>query len=281
LANPNYDNADDAGVALVANASTSPLPEGEGPGVRAADQRSGDITDLRFGPLPGTQLEVEAIAPRLTNPILLTEANATENALKQVQAPSILHIATHGFFLEDVEFVPPIDSRGEFNIVSAAPGSLVPPTNRPTSTENPLLRSGLALAGFNTRDSAGEDGVLTALEAVGLDLRGTRLVVLSACETGVGAVANGEGVYGLRRAFVMAGAESLLMSLWKVDDQGTAELMERYYGQLLDGEGRSEALRQVQLAFLQNGGVQQHPYYWASFMFSGNWHPMPEAAVAP
>jgi CHAT domain-containing protein len=135
LANPNYDNADDAGVALVANASTSPRPRGEGPGVRAADQRSGDITDLRFGPLPGTQLEVEAIAPRLTNPILLTEANATENALKQVQSPSILHIATHGFFLEDVEFVPPIDSRGEFNIVSAAPGSLVPPTNRPTSTE--------------------------------------------------------------------------------------------------------------------------------------------------
>jgi CHAT domain-containing protein len=123
--------------------------------------------------------------------------------------------------------------------------------------------------------------VLTALEAASLDLRGTRLVVLSACETGVGAVANGEGVYGLRRAFVMARAESLLMSLWKVDDQGTAELMERYYGQLLDGEGRSEALRQVQLAFLQNGGVQQHPYYWASFMISGDWNPMPEAAVAP
>lgn len=243
------------------------------------DQRSTDIADLRYGPLPGTQREVEAIAPLLPEAIVLTEAAATENALKQVQGPSILHIATHGFFLEDVEFVPPGNPRGEIELVSAAPGSFAIASDRPTSTENPLLRSGLALAGFNPRSSANEDGVLTALEATGLDLRGTRLVVLSACETGVGAVANGEGVYGLRRALVMAGAESQLMSLWKVDDEGTADLMADYYERLLAGAGRSDALRQVQLAFLQNGGVQQHPYYWASFMFSGNWHPLPAASV--
>ncbi|MGG6242411.1 tetratricopeptide repeat protein [Nodosilinea sp. AN01ver1] len=271
LANPNYNTAAAGGSALAAGASAS--PRSQGAGARATDQRSANITDLRFGPLPGTEREVNAIAPLLPNPIMLTETEASESALKQVQGPSILHLATHGFFLEDVEFVPPVDSRGEINIVSAAPGQLPPATNRPTSRENPLLRSGLALAGFNTRDSVGEDGVFTALEAASLDLRGTRLVVLSACETGVGAVANGEGVYGLRRAFVMAGAESQLMSLWKVDDQATADLMERYYQHLLQGEGRSVALRQVQLALLADPAYA-HPYYWAAFLFSGDWQPI-------
>ncbi|MFH7245099.1 MAG: tetratricopeptide repeat protein [Spirulina sp.] len=269
FANPNYDTA---------SISNSPLPMGEGPGVRAnpgsaerATQRSTDISNLRFGPLPGTQKEIDAIAPLLpNNAIILTEVTATENALKQVQAPSILHIATHGFFLEDVDFVPPPSTRGDRATGFLEPTGLVAPPTRPVNNENPLLRSGLALAGFNSRTSAGEDGVLTALEATGLNLRGTRLVVMSACETGVGQVANGEGVYGLRRAFVMAGAESQLMSLWKVDDLGTAELMQRYYQRLQNGEGRSESLRQVQLEFMANP-TYQHPYYWASFMFSGQW----------
>ncbi|MBD2429177.1 tetratricopeptide repeat protein [Phormidium sp. FACHB-1136] len=272
FANPNYDTA---------SISNSPLPMGEGPGVRAnpgsaerSTHRSTDITNLRFGPLPGTQQEVDAIAPLLpNNAIILTEATATENALKQVQAPSILHIATHGFFLEDVDFVSPPSTRGDRATGFLEPTGLVAPPTRPVNNENPLLRSGLALAGFNSRTSAGEDGVLTALEATGLNLRGTRLVVMSACETGVGQVANGEGVYGLRRAFVMAGAESQLMSLWKVDDLGTAELMQRYYQRLQNGKGRSESLRQVQLEFMANP-TYQHPYYWASFIFSGEWRPL-------
>ncbi|MFP4221520.1 MAG: CHAT domain-containing protein, partial [Phormidium sp.] len=265
FANPDYDDADTSAVAQVARAT------------RGESQRSMEIEELRFGELPGTQREVEAIAPLMDNPIILTEAEATENALKQVQAPSILHLATHGFFLQDVEFVPPhptpYDSRGDILVVTGAqPGQFfAPPSDRPTSSENPLLRSGLAFAGFNTRDSEGEDGVLTALEAVGLDLRGTRLVVMSACETGVGDVANGEGVYGLRRALVMAGAESQLMSLWKVADEETAQLMRDYYQRLLAREGRSEALREVQLDWLEQG---KHPYYWASFLFSGQWTPM-------
>ncbi|WP_246198777.1 CHAT domain-containing protein [Sodalinema gerasimenkoae] len=263
FANPDYDDADTSAVAQVAQAS------------RGESQRSMEIEDLRFGELPGTQREVEAIAPLLDNPIILTEAEATENALKQVQAPSILHLATHGFFLQDVEFVPPQPrtdfTRGEIELVTDWSLHNAPPSDRPRSSENPLLRSGLAFAGFNTRDSEGEDGVLTALEAVGLDLRGTRLVVMSACETGVGDVANGEGVYGLRRAFVMAGAESQLMSLWKVADEETADLMGDYYQRLLVGEGRSEALREVQLDWLSRGA---HPYYWASFLFSGQWTPI-------
>lgn len=144
---------------------------------------------------------------------------------------------------------------------------------RPGNTENALLRSGLALAGFNPRQSGTEDGVLTALEAAGLDLRGTQLVVLSACETGIGDVANGEGVYGLRRAFVLAGAASQLISLWKVDDQGTKDLMVRYYDRLLAKAGRSDALRQTQLEFLQHP-TYQHPYYWAAFIPSGDWREM-------
>ncbi|MCU0527512.1 MAG: CHAT domain-containing protein, partial [Elainella sp. Prado103] len=136
------------------------------------------------------------------------------------------------------------------------------------------LRSGLALAGFNPRQGGGdEDGVLTAAEAAGLNLYGTKLVVMSACETGLGAVANGEGVYGLRRAFVIAGTESQLMSLWKVDDAATAELISLYYQRLQQQQGRSAALRQIQQEFLQAPSYR-HPYYWAGFIFSGETSPI-------
>lgn len=159
--------------------------------------------------------------------------------------------------------------------------------------ENPLLRSGLVLAGVKQRQSGlGEDGVLTALEAAGLDLWGTKLVVLSACETGLGDVRNGEGVYGLRRALVLAGSETQVMSLWKVSDAGTRDLMVAYYTRLRNREGRAEALRQVQLAMLRGEMLSaansrnrettdpgrksstknyRHPYYWASFIQSGDW----------
>jgi len=99
----------------------------------------------------------------------------------------------------------------------------------------------------------------------GLDLWGTQLVVLSACETAVGQPSVGEGVYGLRRALVVAGAEAQLTSLWKVDDEATRELMVAYYKRLLAGEGRSEALRNVQLAMLKDPSTA-HPFYWASFI---------------
>jgi CHAT domain-containing protein len=211
--------------------------------------------DLEFSPLPGTDAEVKAIAPLLPDALILSEAQASEARLKQVQSPRILHIATHGFFLNDEAIAPR-------SLSGSSPAS--PPM------ENPLLRSGLALAGFNQRQSEGDDGVLTALEASSLDLWGTQLVVLSACETGVGEVSNGEGVYGLRRAFVMAGAASQLFSLWQVDDFGTKDLMVKYYQQLLAGKGRSEALRQTQLEML-NDPRYRHPYYWAVFSLSGDW----------
>jgi CHAT domain-containing protein/Tfp pilus assembly protein PilF len=209
-------------------------------------QQTAGLGNLEFSPLPGTDAELQAIAPLLPEALVLRDTQASEARLKQIQSPRILHIATHGFFLEDETQSP----------------------NQ--ATTNPLLRSGLALAGFNQRQSEGDDGVFTALEASDLDLWGTQLVVLSACETGVGEVSNGEGVYGLRRAFVMAGSASQLLSLWRVDDFGTKDLMVKYYQQLLAGKERSEALRQTQLEML-NDPRYQHPYYWAVFSLSGDW----------
>ena len=144
--------------------------------------------------------------------------------------------------------------------------------------------------GANRRHGAnGEDGILTALEASALDLWGTKLVVLSACETGVSEVKSGEGVYGLRRALVLAGSESQVMCLWQVSDETTRDLMVAYYKRLQAGEGRTEALRQVQLEMLSGGGQtaggsqrgvgdklnskadRSHPYFWAAFIQSGDW----------
>jgi CHAT domain-containing protein/Tfp pilus assembly protein PilF len=263
LADPDYDQA-----------SGPPRPGlGEGRGVRASQQRSNELAQIQVGPLPGTAAEAEAIAPLLPNATILTQAEATENVLKQVQAPEILHLATHGFFLTDVQRPEP-SGRGLGLVTVDGPGIPVAPAG--VAVENPLLRSGLALAGFNRRASGSEDGVLTALEVASLDLLGTRLVVLSACYTGLGDVANGEGVYGLRRAFALAGAESQLLSLWQVDDFGTQSLMARYYEHLTAGMGRSEALRQVQLAMIAADDRYSHPFYWAAFVLTGDWRSLSE-----
>ncbi|WP_233501901.1 CHAT domain-containing tetratricopeptide repeat protein [Acaryochloris thomasi] len=238
---------------------------------QAAKNRSSQDLNLSFGPLPGTKAEAEQLQKLLPQSTLFTQNQATENALKQVKSPEILHIATHGFFLEtDLEAVStPNNNRASISVVSQKP----PKAKQEKKYENPLLRSGLALAGANPRKSGTEDGIFTALEATNLNLQGTKLVVLSACETGLGNVENGEGVYGLRRAFVMAGSESQVLSLWKVDDIGTKDLMVKYYQRLLNKEGRGEALRKTQLEML-NSPKYQHPYYWAAFIPSGDWKPI-------
>src|SRR5262249_6458200 len=155
---------------------------------------------------------------------------------KGCASPRILHVATHGFFLPDQPDGPegPTDRGGRLR--GAAP-------------ENPLLRSGLALAGANTWLAGGappagaRDGVVSAEDVTGLELLDAALVVLSACETGLGEVRAGEGVFGLRRAFQLAGARTVVMSLWKVPDEATRELMAAFYRRLLAGVSRAEALR--------------------------------------
>jgi CHAT domain-containing protein/Tfp pilus assembly protein PilF len=226
-----------------------------------------DVSQLSFGPLPGTAEEARVLQTILPSAAVLTQASATKSAVKQRTAPSIVHIATHGFFLPDLILpLAPVADRGLF-ISEVRPEDLMA---LGVHVENPLLRSGLALAGANVRRSGEDDGILTALEASGLNLWGTKLVVLSACDTGVGEVKNGEGVYGLRRALVLAGAETQMMSLWPVSDEGTRDLMIGYYKALQAGQGRGEALRQVQLQMLASPD-QRHPFYWASFIQSGEW----------
>jgi CHAT domain-containing protein/Tfp pilus assembly protein PilF len=215
-----------------------------------------DISSLYFAPLSGTAEEARSIDALFPNAVVLTGERANVAALKQLAAPSMLHIATHGFFLEDRH-----PTRG-----SEAPKGL---TER-LDLENPLLRSGLAFAGANRNRSGNDDGILTALEAANLNLWGTRLVTLSACDTGIGEVRVREGVFGLRRAFVLAGAETLVMSLWPVSDYVTREMMSNYYRGLKRGLGREDALRQAQLAMLKRKD-RNHPFYWASFIQSGEW----------
>lgn len=239
-----------------------------GPPANLASYRSVDLDrgGLVFPPLTGTAEEAKALQGllKLDAQEVLTETNATEEKLKGLHSPRILHVATHGFFLNDQQVATG----------ALRPVSFGSETSPQLFGENPLLRSGLALAGANARRSGeSDDGILTAAEAAQLDLRGTQLVVLSACETGLGQVQQGEGVYGLRRALVLAGAQAQLVSLWKVADTQTRTLMVDYYKRLLDGEGRSAALREVQKAMIANPATQ-HPYYWAAFLPIGNWTPL-------
>ena len=216
-----------------------------------------DLSEVYFASLGGTAAEAQAIKSLFSDASVLTGTHATESALRRLSAPRMIHIATHGFFLTDT--ASSSASREKTRSISAN-----------SKIENPLLRSGLALAGANLHKGDDDDGILTALEAAGLNLWGTKLVTLSACDTGIGEVKNGEGVYGLRRAFVLAGTETLVMSMWPVSDYVTREMMTAYYKGLKQGQGRGEAMRQVQLSMLKSKG-RAHPFYWASFIQSGEW----------
>jgi CHAT domain-containing protein len=232
-----------------------------------------------FHRLPGTRAEGERVAAILgVSPWL--DGSALEGRLRrECCSPRILHIATHGFLLPNRKRDPFEEyQKGMLDSDSD------PPLSGPMM-ENPMLRSGLALAGANTwlagarswiwdgdLPEEAEDGLLTAEDVTGLDLLATDLVVLSACETGLGKIHVGEGVFGLRRAFVLAGAKTLVMSLWKVPDEQTQQLMVNFYERLLAGEGRAEALRQAQLAMKAK---YPEPFYWGAFICQGDPSPLP------
>ena len=227
------------------------------------------LRSLSFGKLVGAELEGSAIKKvsdhlKIASTIY-SKRSAEERQLRQIrQPPQIVHIATHGFFLK------PEDSmiRRLLSMQRGARNRLPPPG------DNPLLRAGLAFAGINANApflgdiDTNNDGILTALEALKLNLSGTELVVLSACETGVGEIHAGEGVYGLRRAFQEAGVKSVLNSLWPVSDEGTRLLMVGFYNEMLAGKTVREALKASQLAMLK-GDEWNHPYYWAAFVVVG------------
>lgn len=229
-----------------------------------------DRSHLYFSELPGTRREGEEIAKMLgIQPWL--DNKALEGKLKATASPQILHIATHGFFIKDQQRDPNREMR-DLGVIDGASGSDLSRLSG-AGLENPLLRSGIALAGVNTWLKHGklppdaEDGILTAEDVSGLDLLVTDLVVLSACETGLGKVQVGEGVFGLRRAFMLAGAKTLVMSLWKVPDQQTQELMEDFYRRILAGQPRAEALREAQLAMKSK---YPDPKYWGGFICQGD-----------
>jgi CHAT domain-containing protein/Tfp pilus assembly protein PilF len=260
IANPFFGEPD---ATLVASAE-QPKPEKNSSRAQRRSITTGaDLSSVYFAPLSGTSHEAHGIQSLFPDAQVLTGKEASKAALNKVEAPSILHIATHGFFLQDA-----VSNADQASAKAGASGKRS--VNASPAIENPLLRSGLALSGANLNRESSNDGILTALEASSLNLWGTKLVVLSACDTGVGEVRTGEGVYGLRRAFFLAGTESLVMSLWPVSDYVTRELMTEYYSGLKKGLGRGEALRQAQLTTLKRKG-RQHPFYWASFIQSGEW----------
>jgi CHAT domain-containing protein len=198
-----------------------------------------------------------------------------EARIKSSNSPFILHLATHGFFLPSQGQID--DKADQSTVTSNTVYSIQDRLSEKKLTDNPLLRSGLALAGANTWLRRGtlpekaEDGILTAEDVSGMDLSNTEVVVLSACQTALGDVIVGEGVFGLQRAFVLAGAQTLVMSLWKVPDEQTKELMIDFYNRLLSGKPRAEALREAQLAMKEK---YPNPYYWGAFICQGNPGPL-------
>ncbi len=230
----------------------------------------GTLSDIAVKALPGTRTEVEQIVSQwkgaTAEPVAVYYgAQAKEdNVKKGGSGARVMHLATHGYFLEGA-CQPKVQSRGR--------GS-----DNGFVGENPLLLSGLLFAGANLHgvgaDSAGvDDGILSAYEVSGMDLKGTDLVVLSACETGLGEVKAGEGVYGLRRAFQMAGARTVVSALWPVSDQITAEMMGRLYNNA-SGQSLAERMRQMQLEQLKKlrgAKLPDHPFLWGAFVATGDW----------
>jgi CHAT domain-containing protein len=209
-------------------------------------------------PLPGAEREILDVTKLLASSNwkykTLTQGGATETEVKNMTSPRVFHVATHGFFMAEDPDMQKKEDKGDI-------------------ADNPLLRSGLLftgagelLANNNIYDFNKSDGILTAYEAMNLNLDNTELVVLSACETGRGEIKSGEGVYGLQRSFIVAGADVIIMTLFKVNDQVTQELMNDFYEHWLAGEGMREAFLAAKKRIKEK---YKSPIFWGSFMMIG------------
>ncbi len=267
VGDPLFDMTDTAQRAALQKLAL-PLPAPAPAVLPTSSAARGTGNSSTLSPLPGTGIEVNTIATLMQQNGWTTHIYTHDLALKGIVEHTgnlrLVHIATHGFFLADPQIKTNGTALGQ-NVIS--------------QVDDPMLRSGLYFAGAN-RTLAGkslpvgvDNGVLTALEAGNLNLAGTELVVLSACNTGQGEVKNGEGVFGLRRALEEAGAQSILMSLWSVPDKETLELMQTFYKLWLSGTDKHEAFKQAQL-IIREEVKQAHdgkdlPYYWGAFVLVG------------
>jgi len=209
------------------------------------------LKDFKIEELPQTKVEITEIDKLLKDnqfkTTVLMEESANKKQFKNLSKQNLLHIATHGFFLTDFE----INNNEQIFGIDVD-----------RFVDNPLLRSGLIFS-----ESENESGILTANEVKNMDFDATDLVVLSACETGAGEIKNGEGVYGLQRAFQIAGANTVVMSLWKVDDLATQEFMGKFYEYIVQGSEPATALKMTQKKIKEK---YNHPYYWGGFVLITN-----------
>jgi hypothetical protein len=306
LGDPDFDH--DAVERAGPAAPAGRVPPAAEPAFRGARSSCGEFTTLRFTPLHAAGQEVERIADlwraqgrpfiRMSghepetrdggtdadargtpSALVLSGTEANERAFKE-NAPGkrIVHLATHAFFLGDA--CAPATTRPGGDSVSRRPPGGLPPDDGPPPAggDSPLLLSGIALAGANSRADAPpgeEDGILTAEEIAALHLEGTEWAVLSACNTGSGVIQPGEGVLGLRRAFQTAGARTVIMSLWPVDDRATSAWMSALYDEhLVQKRTTLDATRAATGRVLRDRrekGLSTHPYFWAGFVAAGDW----------
>lgn len=241
-------------------------------GLTATNKEESDDSDCKYtcnpinlrssgvslAPLPGALEEGQMIAKIIGEGECISGSDANKSLVKNLANPRILHFATHGFFIPKV-----VDNMIQSEPLSEAGGA--------------MIASGLALAGANTWFAGGalpeeaENGLLLAEEVATLNLVGTEMVVLSACVSGVGFPIKGEGVFGLRRAFLVAGANSLVMSLWKVPDRETRDLMVNFYRRLASGVEKNRAFSEAKAELRKRS---DHPFYWAAFVLEGDPRPV-------
>jgi CHAT domain-containing protein/Tfp pilus assembly protein PilF len=288
VGNPAFDRTSTLTLALnrpsPLRGMTTRAPETAYRGARSA---CGSFRTLRFPPLPASEKEARDIAALWNTSasgdatsggvgvqhddlLEVTGIDASREAF-ELSAPGkrVLHVATHGFFLE---------GKCE-SAVQRADADKNETSPLPATVESPLLLSGLAFAGANRRAAAGpdeSDGILTAEEIAGINLDGVDWAVLSACDTGVGKIKVGEGVFGLRRAFQLAGARTVIMSLWPIEDESTREWMATLYKEhFRGGKNTPEAVRAATLRVLRQRRAKHlstHPFYWGAFIAAGDWH---------
>ncbi len=221
-------------IVVFANPNFDQIPKG------SEKKRGGVERELSptFQQLEGSKREAKKIKALFPSAQLFLEERATERNLLEIHTPKILHLSTHGFFLKNSAIL------------------------------NPMLKSGIALSGANASIRKQQsNGIISALELSGINLEGTELVVLSACKTGLGEIEEAQGVIGLNRAFMQAGAKEIVMSLWSVSDRATASLMERFYENIKHEKRYGEALREAKIWMISE--KNSHPYYWAGFVGSG------------